>query len=868
MINQFENITYDSVKYIFNGEHYSIKTFLSLLNAVANDELDSPETYLDDEVIYNYRMIRPIIENFVNETIYESIYKSDMYDGLIKGLIDIFSCLHTVVYMRKHISDVDIQPKEVVYNYLQSFGFPAISEFNDYQKKEIARNVYGFIRKKGTPEIIKRILGQLGYPFFCICEFWLTKNQNGRYILRPEIIEEFSNFRTLDTNWELFLRNKDFTLEEVRNIDPLWVLSDAELNTQIETGNMTLPAKTAYFRFGVAASITDDERLVSSILYAMAKKNLYEYQINELVRDIRFPLYSKYKLSPLDLIYAYAILGFNFGKTYDIFGLNAKPKDGSNIFDIEGTLKKFDKEMVFDTISKRSIYTASNPSNNNYHRLITTKCIGWNGDITTTPIGDSIKEIRNLYNETYNLIKYYPTRVKFNEATGTVDIETPKTRYAEKNAINKKYFISNALFGDIDDTLLDFEKYNSRFCNFVKETINKYEVGSDEYKTNIYNFMFEIIKSLEMYIYNKSGIQFNMKQQFIKYSDFNSTTRLISNSFAPYHTKMFDSLYLYIIRELPFDQILVSDTSTKNNGMGISTISMNCDPYWKRLYINTNNTSFEYKDIISYLVSMGDRDILNSQNMIEYLKNIKNNEYINNMINNDRLPIPYPHDTINNGTYRPIYQFEMDHTKSNGKSELYSGYKRKLTPHLITTNVKMRFIVILDRQINSSTQEEEIASINIYLIDGSDNMTKPLKIFSRISPNMYKGLSQFIVEVQETYYDQYTDYNKTYKDKKSEEYKEYQNGNISEQEIPNKPRNNIVKMSPSQNNVNSFYKSHPESGQTINIDSTDDPRWNDRIDTIKISKYTDKVFDSSGYLFLGSVVSGDVVVNVNTTNNN
>ena len=789
MINEFENITYDSVKYIFNGEHHSIKLFLNLLNAVANGELDSPENDLDDDVIYNYRMIRPLIEDFVNETIYESIYKNDMYDGLIKGLIDIFSCLHTVVYMRKHITDVDIQPKEVVYNYLQSFGFPAISEFSDYQKKEIARNVYGFLRKKGTPEIIKRILGQLGYPFFCICEFWLTKNSNGTYILKPEIIEEFSSFNTLNTSWELFLRNRYFTLNEVRDIDPLWVISDSDLNNQISNGRMTLPAKSAYFQFGVAASITDDERIVSSILYAIAKKNLYEYSTNELTRDVRFPLFPKYKLSPLDLIYAYAVLGYNFGKTYDIFGLNATGE--SNTFDIEGTLKKFDKDMVFDTISRRSIYIASNPENNNYHRKITTKCIGWNGDITITPIGDSIKEIRNLYNQTYNLIKYYPTRVKFNEYTGLIDIETPKTRYTEKNSINKKYFISNALFGDIDDTLIQFEKYNPRFYEFVKDYIDKY-TGTEEYEEKIYNFMFEIIKSLEMYIYNKSGIQFNMKQQFIKYSDFNYTTRHISNSFAPYHAKMFDAFYIYIIRELPFDQILISDTSTNFNGMEVKATSKNFDPYWKVIYYKNGTYPDPRKFAGKY----------NSIDNIKFYKSGGSYDSTNTK-------------TINGVVYNPFYSMGADYANSIGKSELYSGYKTKLQPHSITDNMKMRFIVDITRD----EETYEITKIDIYSRDGTDKITDPLTILSRVSPSMYNNVPRFMIEVNETYYDSYND------------------------EEP-------------------IYRKLPESKLKRNINSTDDPRWNDRIETIKISKYEEDIIDSNGYFYIGSVASTDISINI------
>lgn len=786
MINQFENITYDSVKFIFNGEHHSIKNFLSLLNAIANDELDSPGNNLDDEIIYNYRMIRPLIEDFINETVYEKIYKSEMYDGLITSLIDIYSCLHTILYMRKHISDVDIQPKEVVHNYLLSFGFPALSEFNDYQKKEIARNVYGFLRRKGTPDLIKRILKQLGYPFFCISEFWLTKDGSGNYIVTPEIIDQFSNFQNTDTSWELLLRNKNFTLDEIRAIDPLWVISDEELNDQIENGVMTLPAKTAYFQFGVAASITDDERIVSSVLYAMAKKNLYEYSINEVVKDIRFPLYTNNKLSPLDLIYAFTLLSNNFSDVYDVFGLNSPEQ--SNIFDIEGKHKKFDKDMVFDTISSRSIYIASNPENNNYHGLIRRKCIGWNGDVTTLPIGEIIKEIRNLYVSTYKMVKYFPTRIRFNEKASIVDMTTPKTRFNEIDIINEKYFISNALFGDIDDTLRDFKKYNPNFYAFVENYIKKYEFGSEEYISKIYNFMYEIITILESYIYSKSGIQFNMRQQFITKGQFNSTTKIISNSFAPYHAKMIEAFYVHIIRELPYDQILMSDTSLKFNGMDINLSAKNYDPYWKRAYYK-NGSLIDLRNLAkNFNTSFA------SINDIKFFRFNKGSYDPNDTIN------------IDGQTYNPLYQYSLDYVDiTKGYSDLYSGYKNKLAPHKITTKVKMRLVVDLENS-------------KLYLNEGNDKLTNPFNIISKIPRSMWKP-GKNVIEVEETSYDSYPD-------------------------------------TPSLNRV------LPTSGRSMDINSTDDPRWNDRVDTIKIQKFDDTLIDIESCIYIGSIPKVDMLIDI------
>lgn len=805
-VNTTDTIDLNSVLYLFNGDFFATKMFKSLLNAIANDNFNDLSSGLTDEVVYNYVRVRPIVESYIKNVIYERLYKNDMYDGLINSLIDLFACMATIVYMRRSIADIDIQPNDVVNEYLKSFGIPCMSLFDTIQKRAICKNVYMYLRKKGTPELLKVLLQQLGFDYFCILEYWLTTDNYGTYIAQPEIISQISTLKVTN-DWQMYFKNKTYSMTQMRNMDPLWTLEDSDISSLVTNDTMTLPAKTSYYQIGVAISSTYNDKLISSMLYAIAKKCLYENSINNDVKDvryepdvtnsIRYEPYTAAKISALDLIYSWAMISDAYSPTYDIFGLNVTAK--SNKFDIDGKLKKFDMDMAYDTISKRSIVERYHDTDVSFDEdgiyfdtlitdhLITEKVFGWNGDITTSPIGEILKEIKVLYDNTFDMIKYYPSRIVYDTATEKIKIDSNKTRLESVTEIEDKYFISNALFGDIDDTLAAFKVYNPSFYSWCETQLAIYEDGTSEKIELCTSMLIYILKTLERYIYAKCGIKFNLKQYLISQTRFRKMALQLGKGFMPYHAFMIDPFYVFVIRELPFDQILVSDMDEKHiSGPLCKAHCMERDAFWRA----------EYQQLYDVTPGEAYAPIYDWKQKTLY-------------------PIFTGYDTsrtitVNGKIYAPVYDFQNDLIKiywGNSKLSAYSGYKSKLPTHIITTNTKQQFVVEVDAQLNEFT---------IWSKEGND-LTSARKIMYRIGKSLWK-IGYNVITVEETFYNEHFD-------------------------------NTSVDATRTLPNVESA---------SADMNTFDDPRWNDRFDTIHIS-HTDTLPASSGYINIGSLLVSDLM---------
>lgn len=805
VVNKQLNGNLNSLLTIFDSDFVAVSIFRKLLSAVVSGDINSDANIdLDDEVLYNYVQIRQAVDKFVQETIYEPLYANDTYDGLIAGVVDIYSCLLTVIYMRKLLVDVDVQPESVIDEYLKSFDFPCRDLFNAIQKKEIARNVYGYLRKKGTPALLKRLLQQLGFNYFCIIEYWLTYKKN-QYVFSPEIISQVTSNSTTTDDWSFFISNKDVTLDAIRQYDPLWLLDKSDIDELESEGTMTLPAKSPYYQLGVAISTTNNDKLVSSMLYAMTKKVLYNYSIGEDVKDIKYPPYRDKKVSILDIMYAWAFINFNYGKIYDIFGLNST-KD-VNQYDEGGVWRKYDLDMVYDTISKRSIgkkdYDGSDIDFDESYSgkfdtnftdiMITENVFGWNKDITKTPINDILKEIKELYDATFKKINYYPSKFQYDSIAKKYKIDNNKSRLADVEEIKQEYFIAPALFGDIDDTLKEFYKYNPKFYNWVQNQMNLYGEGTVEKSELCLSLLKSILGVIERYIYRKSNIFFNLQQYLIKNSQFRKTTQKLGKGFMPYHAKMLAPFYLHIIKDLPYDQVLISDLNPYHIS-GPQTIGRTSlrETFWRA----------EYQQIFDIKAPDPYATVFDWYQHYEQLG--------------------YDHTrtiTVNGKTYAPRFDFEADEVKTSSKSNLtcYSGYKSKtnlINPEedtsdyvKIETKIKQSFTVLVDDLKTTYT---------VFAKRGTD-ITEPKKILAKI-PLSQMNVGVNYVEVSETSY---------------------------HFKFDNEP----------------FYRTLPNTHCSLNINSFDDPRWNDRFDTIHVYSVEKKPI-SKGLVNIGSIVVADIMVTV------
>ena len=160
----------EQIMKIFDGDAFYVKLFKNLLAAATDNDFTNISR-TPKELMYVYLQWRSKIERFIMAEVYERIYTSAAYDGLITSLIDIYAVMHTVIYLRQNITDINIQPDEVVDAYLDSFGFKGKDLFNYIQRREICKVVYWYLSRKGTPAIIIKLLDMLGFTYFYLCEF-------------------------------------------------------------------------------------------------------------------------------------------------------------------------------------------------------------------------------------------------------------------------------------------------------------------------------------------------------------------------------------------------------------------------------------------------------------------------------------------------------------------------------------------------------------------------------------------------------------------------------------------------------------------------------------------------------------------------
>lgn len=313
------------IERLFDKDQFYVKIFTELLEAVVDDDfskLSRTPTMIRDL----YYSVRAKVSDFINEQIYDQIFSSDAYVGLMNSLIDIYSVCYTVVELRKNISNLEIQPDCVVDAYLAEFGFEGAHLFNYIQRREICRVVYWYLRRKGTPALIIKFLDTLGFSYFYMCEFELCKNfdeddegdptklvlsDSDKLLFKSNLLYEEVPSKAVTG----FYNDITYTYKEIKNIDPFLISESDEVSSN---KNMVYPAQSPYYQIGAAVTYTNLERTISAFTYAMIRKTYRNIELGENVFTSRVNDYPGI-VSFLSLVLGYTyVFGEYFG-VYDMF---------------------------------------------------------------------------------------------------------------------------------------------------------------------------------------------------------------------------------------------------------------------------------------------------------------------------------------------------------------------------------------------------------------------------------------------------------------------------------------------------------------------------------------------------------------------
>lgn len=228
-IKQSKYISLKQLDDTFSTLSVPLKLFNSLLDAVTNNDYSQ----LSDAVVKaRFLDSKDKVGNHIQNTVYQNVYKGETYESVIEILINIYSIIDSLVETRLNITDISRQNFQSVTDFLDSFGFSIYPILGESISKDISRQIYYYIRRKGTPNIIAVFLNKLGFSHYVINEYDLTR-KDCKWVFAPETVYATESMRNRKYPF------KDIPLTEID--DPLWWMDEKDLNKLFYDANDTCP---------------------------------------------------------------------------------------------------------------------------------------------------------------------------------------------------------------------------------------------------------------------------------------------------------------------------------------------------------------------------------------------------------------------------------------------------------------------------------------------------------------------------------------------------------------------------------------------------------------------------------------------------
>ena len=580
---------YNRISDIFDDDKFYVKIFKDLLNAAITDDFSSLSR-TSNEIKNKYNEIHAKVLKFVKDNIYERLYTSDAYDGLMYALVDIYSVMYTIIDLRANITDISIQPDQIIDAYLESFGFQGAELFNYIQKREICKVIYWYLRRKGTPQLIIKILNTLGFSYFFISEFQLCEVNgitSNSYQYSSRLIYEDNN----GSSGIGFYSDTSYTYNEVKEYDPLNIKTDLELSND---DLISFPSQSSYYQMGIAVTYPELERKISSFTYAIIKKTYHDQEMGEDVFTSTITDYNKH-VSFISLILGYTdIMGEYFGiydntlfekvdvedyydeDTFDPDNITTKlyTKDGAD-YDLESYFGyNFDGSKIeYDEDAYINI----------------TPVVGWNKDIYNfTPL-EIMKDIDTEISRLFKVLKYQPdiqasVAVSEDDPTVTTEYSNIYIRKKERLEEIKKIFYSAPIFITYENVINKFIEHDKSFKDYIdsilltkderNELVND-EIELERHIDNVLELLNNVLEAIEYYIFDNTTYIIPVKNFIISYSKVIEILDKIDRYYAPYHSKLLYPLVTWMIRDLPGDIIALDDSV-----IGMESNQKILEPYW------------------------------------------------------------------------------------------------------------------------------------------------------------------------------------------------------------------------------------------------------------------------------------------------
>ena len=292
VMNLFDNL----IQYYKTGD----ESYLIAVNSSSKDSLVSlaNDSYNTVSELIQSNIILPVLFNDSTKIIFES-------------LIDVFAAIRVINILRKTITNPYTIPEQAVQDYLVSYGFDIHYLFDETTQRAILSELFNLYKQTGTIEGIASVVKLLGYPSVKIFEHWLERNVTGELKITSKIVYGTKTGAGLQLSLD----------DPLIISDPLWRLTEADINALEAQSKFKLPSKTPYFSVVGEYNLYETDVQFSSILAALVTAELerYENDNDNFERELKLSFYDK-NISFTEAVLAYTWLTeqpYPQGMTFD-----------------------------------------------------------------------------------------------------------------------------------------------------------------------------------------------------------------------------------------------------------------------------------------------------------------------------------------------------------------------------------------------------------------------------------------------------------------------------------------------------------------------------------------------------------------------